>query len=457
MRPLPQSTKFLTACATALLSAPALAQFDVDPGVNYPIGTQPDGVAAIDIDGDTDLDLAATVDGPDRVAFLINDGTGAYAAGGSVLLPNSSSPGAIASGDFDGDLDDDLAIALQDLATVMILINSGGTFVDGGQFATQELPKSIDVADHDGDGDLDLAIANRDSNSVSILTNNGSASFTSTHVTTGGDPRGAAFGDFDGNGLLDVAVTNHDDRNISLVMNSGGGFAVGGSLSVGANFRPEGVVTGDLDGDLDDDIAAATNGNGLNQATVFINNGGSFAGPFHYATGGLDSSQIAIADLDCDDDLDLATINKDSNSMSLLPNNGNGTFAVAMTMATGGEPEAITAADLDGDDDADLAVANQLTNDITVVLNQCGTGTGGGGNPGGGPNPGPKPVFAFVPAHSVPAGTRPSGVASGDFDGDLDEDLVTTADDPDRLVFLTNDGAGGFTPGATVLLPASSS
>ncbi|MHC4613222.1 MAG: hypothetical protein ACYTAU_06590, partial [Planctomycetota bacterium] len=45
-------------------------------------------------------------------------------------------------------------------------------------------------------------------------------------------------------------------------------------------------------------------------------------------------------------------------------------------------------------------------------------------------------VLSVDPATSVGAGTQPSGLASGDFDGDGDRDLVTTVDDANDIVVL---------------------
>jgi hypothetical protein len=66
-------------------------------------------------------------------------------------------------------------------------------------------------------------------------------------------------------------------------------------------------------------------------------------------------------------------------------------------------------------------------------------------------------VLAVDPATNVTAGTQPSGLASGDFDGDGDRDLVTTVDDGNDIVVLLNDGSGGYSLGPNSNLPASSS
>ena len=64
--------------------------------------------------------------------------------------------------------------------------------------------------------------------------------------------------------------------------------------------------------------------------------------------------------------------------------------------------------------------------------------------------------FVIEQVVNYSAGARPSGLAPGDFDGDGDVDLATTAKDADRIVVLTNDGLGTFELGSATLLPASS-
>ncbi|MHC4989846.1 MAG: FG-GAP-like repeat-containing protein [Planctomycetota bacterium] len=360
----------LAAVGTLAVTTGAFGQFTMIETVSYFVGPQPSDTAAIDIDDDGDLDLASTVDNPDRVVFLVNNGDGTYGPGGMVLLPNSSSPGDIVAANLAGDSAPDLAVALKDNASVIVLVNSGGTFTNGGEFATQDEPRGMDIADHDADQDMDITVANRDSDSVSILTNNGDGTFTSTHVATGPDPRGAAFGNFAGDAALDVAVTNHDSRAIQIVTNSGGGSFVAGSLlSVGGQRRPEGIDAGDIDGDGDDDIASATNGNGFNSVTVFLNNGGSFSGPIHSPTGGQDTSDITLVDLDCNGSLDAVTSNSDSNNLSFMPNLGGGSFGSAMTMTVGTDPQRPRAADLSGDGTPDVFVANDSSSDVSVLIN----------------------------------------------------------------------------------------
>lgn len=357
--------------APCLSATTAWAQFDIDPAVSVFAGTQPSGAAVGDYDGDGDMDLATTVDGPDRVQFLVNDGTGAFSAGISVNLPASSSPGDVVAGDLDGDGDIDLAVALKDNHSIIAVINNGGSFSLGAETSVGDNPRGLDIADMDNDGDLDLAIANRDSNNASVLWNQGNATFMVVTVSVGEEPRGATFGDFDNDGDLDVAVSNHDTRDISILVNQGKGVVIESTvLAVNQQVRPERLIAADLDGDGDDDIAVATNGNGFEFASVFLNNGGSFSGPFDYPSGGQDTGDIIAADFDCDGMMDLATANKDSGNVSFLRNIGGGVFGAATVMSAGAEPEELGAGDFDGDGDTDLAVANRSSNDLSVFINQ---------------------------------------------------------------------------------------
>ncbi len=351
----------------------ASAQLSINPAVNYAVGTRPSGVAPGDFDNDGDIDVATTVDDPDRIVVLLNDGSGQFVLGPSTLLPASSSPQDCVAGDLDGDGDVDLAVAVRDpQGAVLIMLNGGaGTFSNNGNVAVGIRPRGLDIADMDGDGDLDLALANRDGNTASVLTNNGGGGFSAATFAAGAEPREAEFLDIDGDGDLDLAVTNHDDRTVGLYTNNGGNFIGSGTLSVGPFVRPEGIDVADLDNDGDTDIAVGVDDQtfNINQAMVFLNTGGSFNGPFAYDTNGTRTGHIAADDLDCDGLVDLATTNRDSNDVSLLVNMGGAVFGAPTLANAGVRPGTIDTADLDGDGDADIAVANRDSNNISIFIN----------------------------------------------------------------------------------------
>lgn len=357
----------------ALATSTATAQFTIDPATNVLAGTEPSGVAAGDFDGDGDMDLATTVDNPERIVVLLNDGAGNYSMGPSSFLGASSSPQDLIAGQLDGVGGIDLAVAIRDpQGSVLIMSNQGGgTFAVSATVPVGDRPRGLDIADIDGDGDMDLAVANRDGNSAHVIVNNGGV-FNAMMLPAGNEPRKAAFGDFDGDGDQDVAVTNHDDRTVSIYTNNGGVFASTATLFVGALVRPEGITSADLDGNGTDDLAVATSDQtfNINQASVFTSVGGAFSGPFEYPTGGQGASQLIACDLDCDDILDLAVVNQDSNSVSLLQGVGGAAFGAPQTLGTGTRPGAIVEVDIDGDGDADLATDNRDSNNISVFRNQ---------------------------------------------------------------------------------------
>ena len=403
----------LVATAFALLGSAVHAELQIDPAIHVAVGNSPSGVAAADFDGDGDFDLAVTVDDPERIVVLLNDGAGGYSMGPSSLLPKSSSPQDLVAGDLDGDKDFDLAVALRDdpNGAVRIMLNLGnGSFTLGVSVAVGDRPYGLAIADMDDDGDLDVAVANRNSDTASVLTNDGSAAFAVETLAVGGQPRATAFGDFDDDGDQDLAVTNHDDRSVEIFTNSGGTFVWTTTLFVGSPLRPDGITAADLDGNGFDDLAVATShfnppDEARYEATIFMNSVSGFSGPFHYDTGGTTTTEVITADLDCDGLPDLVTSNTDSHNVSLLLNMGGGVFDEAMRVDTGVEPSRATSADFDNDGDPDVAVANSLSDDVSVLINQtclpaepCPWDLGGDGTVGvgdllallaaWGPNPG---------------------------------------------------------------------
>jgi hypothetical protein len=357
----------------------AQAQFDFDQAVQYGQLLSPTGMTSGDFDDDGDIDLATTAGGAgeDRIVVFQNAGDGTFGTTVDSLLPSGSNPRDLIAGDVDDDGDIDLAVALRDdpAGAIRLMLNNGsGSFTMGASIPVGDRPQGLSIADVDGDTDLDLAVANRDSDTVSILTNDGTGVFAVMTVAVGVEPRDTAFGDFFGDTTLEIAVTNHDDRTVSILQENGGAFVVVMTLFVGDPIRPDGIAAANLDGIGLDDLAVATshfNGPGdmANLATVFINNGAGFDGPFDYDTGGTTSTEVIAADLDCDGAIDLVVSNTDSNDLSLMPNNGDGTFGEAQRAQTGSGPSKATAADLDGDDDPDAAVANSVSEDVSVLIN----------------------------------------------------------------------------------------
>src|SRR5205823_4824825 len=115
-----------------------------------------------------------------NVSVLLGGAGGSFVpASGSPFLAGSSAF-SVAVGDFNADSHTDLAIADYGSNDVSILLgNGGGQFAPapGGPIAVGINPISIATGDFNGDSDPDLAVANSNSNDVSILIGAGGASF----------------------------------------------------------------------------------------------------------------------------------------------------------------------------------------------------------------------------------------------------------------------------------------
>ena len=135
---------------------------------NFPVeleapapGIYPSALATADFNRDGNLDLAITDQFAGTAIILLGDGHGAYSAVGGTPPSTGAYPDAIATGDFNRDLKQDLAIANHDSNTVTILLGNGdGTFSAGASLNTGVYPNAVTVGDFNGDRRLDLAVTN---------------------------------------------------------------------------------------------------------------------------------------------------------------------------------------------------------------------------------------------------------------------------------------------------------
>ena len=369
---------------------------------NFPVstlttGTAPAFITSADFNNDGHPDLIVANHADNTVTVFLGKGDGTFTTPNPATLATGLGPVWVATGDFNGDKNLDLAVADKGANTLSILLGNGdGTFRPKVDIPTGTVPVSVVTGDFNGDGNLDLAVANQGDNTISLLFGDGKGGFsTPTSVpallTTGRAPTALAVADFNGatysNGqsVLDLAVVNQNDNTVSIFLGNGdGSFQTRTDYATGA--APVYVATGDFNGDGILDLAVANNAADT-VSILFGQSGtnGKATGTFSTHTdfvAGAGPTSIAVADYNLDGVLDLAITDSTSNTISLLFGLTGGSFNANFELNVGTDPLSIVTADFNGSGRPDVAVANNASNTVSVILNSTSTSTSSTGAEG---------------------------------------------------------------------------
>lgn len=314
----------------------------------YPVGLDPWGLCAGDLDGDGRPDLVAT-------------------------LPASEPPVPDAIGDSGG-----LSILRQDA-------RFPGHFLPAVWVRTGGAADAAGLADFTGDGRPDVAVADGVRVNSRILLLPQSASQPGAllppvpvPVGVGHGYRDLAVADLDGDGRPDLALAGYDCVAV-LPQRAGGGFGVPAFLVAGLHV--EGVAAADLDGDGRVDLVAACAGNapdggrGGASVTVFLQREPGLFTPASIPVPD-GARQVAIGDLDGDGLPDLAVVSLVYQSLSTPSRvtvlrqspSQRGSFVSGGTYDGTLSSNFLALADLDGDGRTDI-----LLNEGPSVMVQTAT------------------------------------------------------------------------------------
>ena len=288
-----------------------------------------------------------------------------------------------------------------------------------------------------------IAVTNRDANSVSVIS---TPVGNPLSLTVGAAPAAIVAGNFTGGGLNDLATANSGDGTVSVLLNTGTDesdnptYAPAASYAVGSG--PVSIATGDVNGDGASDLVVANSGD--NTVSVLL---GSVAGtgkakPAGVGTFGTALSfpvgknpqGVAVADLNGDGNQDIVAVNQGDNTVSVLlaqfsfVGGGEGFgFAQAVNYAVGSGPTSVVVSDFNDDFIPDLAVLNSADSTISILL---GNGNG---------------TFAAPPVVQLPSTKGASfQLATQDFNGDTNADLVVADTGNGQLLYLAGNGDGSF-------------
>jgi FG-GAP-like repeat len=437
---------------------------------------------------------------PAPSAFCWGNGDGSFLP--RVDYPTGIAPVAIAVGDFNGDGNLDLSIAVAGCAVagfcpqpngIAVLLGDGdGTFRPQVLYPLSSSPQAVIVADVNGDHKLDIAAATIDS--AAVLLGKGDGTFGTaieTSINALGSGAALASGDFNKDGILDLAITG-SGATLNILLGSGNGTFLLKATYTGGT----GIVVEDFNHDGNLDIAltgAGTSFPSQDSIQLMLGNGdGTFLTPVPYGTGPSPTALLA-ADFNGDGVLDLATTTNlleqagecqvsavpcpDLGFVSVLLGLGDGTFVAPTTVGSG--TSLLVAADFNGDQKTDIATGstglvtfldhgdgtfggavlssvsevrgetvsgdfrNNGRNDLVGVISNCN---------GSICSPGSVVVFlgngdgSFQDGVQYQVGLQPSFLTVGDFNGDGKLDLAVTNSSSNTISVLLGNGDGTFKP-----------
>jgi hypothetical protein len=296
------------------------------------------------------------------------------------------------------------------------------------ELETGESPGGVEIADLNSDSRPDLVVTN-ESGSVSIFLNGGNGQFRPARgspFAAGQNPNDVAIADFNGDKAPDLAFANHEAHALTILLGDGkGGFSPAPAVPVASVPHPHGIAAADLDRDGNVDLM--TDSWGHNQLELLRGIGqGRFAEWKTVPVGRQPYQRARIADVNRDGWPDLLSSNLESKDVSVMLGGPEG-FAAAhgSPFAAGDGPFGLATGDFDGDGDPDIAVVNspgsavQSGRDgLTLLL---GDGNG-----------------RFVKDSQSPfeTGDRPNRLATGDLDGNGEEDVAVSRPDADSVLIF---------------------
>lgn len=334
-------------------------------GIN--LSTTPVAVAVGDYNNDGKSDLAAAIG--NNVAILLNDGTGVF---GAPTNFGASAGRAIATSDFNGDGNLDLATAATPGDNLIsILLGAGnGTFGTATNYAMGTSPMALVLSDFNNDGKIDIATPNYGSNSLTLRLGNGMGGFGAQTVAFNiAQSPHATTGDFNGDGNSDVVVANRFIDGVTVLLGNGqGNFAAapGSPFPVGF-FGSESIAVDDFNGDGKADLAVAvvnTLNPNFGEVSILLGNGsGGFSAPGIFAAT-AQSKSIVARDINFDGIVDLAL-----NTGDVMLGDGSGAFSPP-TRFLASIFNSVSVGEFNSDGKADILLVGN-GNNITPLLNAC--------------------------------------------------------------------------------------
>jgi hypothetical protein len=340
-------------------------------------------------------------------------------SGAAKILPGSTWVRTVLSVDVDLDGIEDVVAITLDRVYVRL-----GTATGLGAWSFVQFPlgtvdlRDVAAGDFDGDLDLDLAVADAMGNRVYVLRKMpgavyaGWGNFFMGAATT---PTRIFASPLTLDALADLVVFTPGIQAVRVLYANGVFFMPGGSYPVGST--PD-IAMGDVDADGHEDLLYVNGFGTSTQLLVRLNFYGPFGTPiasplplFDPVYGPLSPLAIVAGDFDADGDFD-AAVSATWAHLAPAVGAGDGTFAFQPLATTWASANRLRASDVDQNGTLDV-LAPHMASDVYSV--QFGDGTGAFPNP--------------YATSTLPAGSAPTlDVAMGDFSGDGVADVLVGTD-----------------------------
>jgi hypothetical protein len=405
--------------------------------VNYPVGSSPFALIAVDLTGNGKTDLVTVntpngIDQPGTLSVLLGNGDGTFKTHVDYFVGDF--PEGVVAGDFNGDGKIDLAVANNFDNTISILYGNGdGTFQSQVTVAVDPSPTAIGSGDFNGDGREDLIASCVGTGVVSVLLNNGNGTFTlvdSPDQILGVDRNHIVVSDFNEDGKQDVAISSQLGQIYLLEGKGNGSFKSAIPLVNPSLGEIESLIAADVnhDGKMDLSYGFVAPGS---VAVILGKGNGTFQKPVISPVASIAS--LAVADVNGDGHLDLAVPDGELSSVAISLGDGNGGFGIPKTFNLSGTstgPGGAVTGDFNGDGKLDLAVIESSfpTGQVAVAL---GTGKGTFGNP----------ILSPLLSEGI---NNEGRIVTGDFNGDGKLDLIVEDDYLLGFQVLLGNGDGRF-------------